>query len=226
MVTMDDPPATARCTDLFLLSTQLPKERRMKRLKSNAAGRSVWLLALIPSLVFPGTLCKSQQGSPLPSTVAESKPLNGDDDRYRIGPSDVISIQVFGKPQLSRDEQVDARGSIKMPLLDEDIRAACRTEDELAAEIARLYREHELLRNPTVYVSVKDYQSQPEAVLGSVNAPGRFILHRSIRLRELLVFFAGGPTAKAGRKVQILSTGTALSCESTTALEKIDPASQ
>src|SRR5262245_3660735 len=133
-------------------SKEFPKERRMKRLKSIAAGRSVWLFVLIPSLVFPGASRMSQHANPLPSTLAESKPVNSDDDRYRIGPSDVISIQVFGKPQLSRDEQVDARGLIKMPLLDEDIRAACRTEDELAAEIARLYREHEFLRNPTVYV--------------------------------------------------------------------------
>ena len=78
-----------------------------------------------------------------------------------------------------------------------------------------MYREHELLRNPAVYVSVKEYQSQPVAVLGSVNTPGRFILHRQIRLRELMVFFAGGPSPKAGRKIQILSTSTAaVSCAS------------
>jgi polysaccharide export outer membrane protein len=101
---------------------------------------------------------------------------------------------------------VDSHGKIRMPLLDEDIQAACMTEDSLGEDIARRYREHELLRNPTVYVSVKEYQSQPVAVLGAVNLPGKFILKRPVRLREMLVFFAGGPNPKAGAKVQILST--------------------
>ena len=152
---------------------------------------------------------------PLSPNLAQPIATN-EDEQYRIGAGDQLSIQVFGKPQLSRDQWVDAHGLIKMPLLEEDIRAACRTESELAQEIARMYRDHELLRNPAVYVSVKEYQSQPVAVLGSVNTPGRFILHRQIRLRELLVFYAGGPSAKAGRRVQILSTSTPSSCASAT----------
>jgi polysaccharide export outer membrane protein len=160
-----------------------------------------------------------QTVSPVPSSTSASdparlQPAKDGDDQYRIGVGDQIGIQVFGKAQLSRDQWVDAHGMIKMPLLEEDIRAACRTENELAQEIARLYRAHELLRNPAVYVSVKEYQSQPVAVFGSVNTPGRFILHRQIRLREMLVFFAGGPSAKAGRKVQILSIGGAAACDS------------
>jgi polysaccharide export outer membrane protein len=69
------------------------------------------------------------------------------------------------------------------------------------------------LKNPVVSVSVKDFQSQPVAVMGSVNSPGRFILRRRVRLRELLVFHAGGPSAKAGRKIQVLATAPANSCE-------------
>src|SRR3954471_950963 len=38
------------------------------------------------------------------------------DDRYRIGPDDVIEIRVFNRPQISRDSvRVDARGMIRMP---------------------------------------------------------------------------------------------------------------
>jgi polysaccharide export outer membrane protein len=93
-----------------------------------------------------------------------------------------------------------------MPLIETEIQAACRTERELAEEIARLYRDAQLLKNPLVYVSVKDYQSQPVAIIGAVNSPGRFQLRRRVRLLELLVFHAGGPSSRAGRKVQILST--------------------
>ncbi len=137
----------------------------------------------------------------VPPTVAISI-----DDQYRIGPGDLIAVQVFNKPQLSRETYVDTRGKIAMPLLEVEIQAACRTEKELSGEIARLYREGEFLKNPVVYVTVKEYQSQPVAVMGAVNSPGRFQLKRRIRLLELLVFQAGGPSAKAGTKVQILST--------------------
>lgn len=150
----------------------------------------------------------------LPTSVVsplDSSPKKAD-DQYHIGAGDELTIQIFGKPQLSRDQYVDVNGMIRMPLLEQDIRAACRTESELAQEISRLYREHELLKNPAVYVSVKDYQSQPVAILGAVNNPGRFVLRRRVHLLEMVVFVAGGANAKAGRKVQILSTSPAVSC--------------
>jgi len=142
-----------------------------------------------------------------PRTIGESE------NEYRIGPGDQLSIQVFNRSQLSREERVDMRGMIRMPLIDGDIRAACRTRNELAEEIARLYRERDLLRNPAVFVSVTQFESQPVAVIGSVNSPGRFSLRRRIRLLELVVFHAGGPSTNAGRKIQVLSTVPQLPCE-------------
>jgi len=144
---------------------------------------------------------------------ARSSAALENDNQYRIGSGDQLTIQVFNRTQLSREERVDMRGMIRMPLIEKDIQAACRTENELAEEIARLYRERDLLKNPTVYVAVKDFQSQPVAVLGAVNSPGKFLLQRRVRLLELVVFHAGGPSAAAGRKVQIVSTVPNALCE-------------
>src|SRR5258707_331124 len=61
-------------------------------------------------------------------------------DLYRIGPSDVLDVRVLNRPQLSRDSvRVDNRGTIHLPMIDDEIRAGCRTESELAAEIATRY---------------------------------------------------------------------------------------
>ncbi len=157
-------------------------------------------------------LAAAQQPAPVIPASATVVATHIDPDQYRIGPGDVVSIQVYNKAQLSRDIPVDTRGRISMPLIETEIQAACRTEKELADEIARLYRDAQLLKNPIVYVSVKDYQSQPVAVIGAVNTPGRFQLRRRVRLLELLVFHAGGPTARAGRKVQVLSTSRPDNC--------------
>ena len=50
------------------------------------------------------------------------------DDRYRIGPGDVLDIRIFNRANLSRDAvRVEGNGMIRMPLIDSEIRAACKT---------------------------------------------------------------------------------------------------
>jgi polysaccharide biosynthesis/export protein len=132
------------------------------------------------------------------------------DERYRIGPNDLLDIKVTNRTVLSRDNvRVDASGVIRMPLIESDIRAACLTEAELAAEIAKLYTKY--LRNPQVDVFVKEYQSQPAMVIGAVNSPGQFKLQRRVRLLELLAL-AGGPDDKAGRHVHVIHSESTSPC--------------
>ncbi|HEV2914554.1 MAG TPA: polysaccharide biosynthesis/export family protein [Pyrinomonadaceae bacterium] len=133
------------------------------------------------------------------------------DDRYRIGPGDVLDIRVFNRPQFSRDAiRVDGRGMIRMPFIEDDLMAACHTEGELAKEIATRYLKYQ--RNPQVDVFIKEYASQPVAVIGAVNAPGRFQLQRRVRLLELLAF-AGGPNIeRSGLNVQVAHAEMASVC--------------
>lgn len=132
------------------------------------------------------------------------------DSRYRIGPGDVLTIQIYNRPQLSREAvRVDGQGNIHMPWIEDEIHVACRTENEVAEEITTRYRP--LLRAPQVGVFIKEYQSQPVAVIGAVNQPGRFQLQRRLRLLELLTY-AGGPSERAGRSVQIIHTAPKLAC--------------
>src|SRR2546423_458237 len=143
------------------------------------------------------------------SAPASTTPLA--DERYRIGPGDVLDIRVFNRPQLSRDAvRVDQNGVIQMPLIEGDIKAACLTEAELAKEIATLYLKYQ--RHPYVNVFVKEYSSTPVAVIGAVEKPGRFQLQRRVRLLELLAF-AGGQTEKAGGRIQLARTGGLNTCE-------------
>jgi polysaccharide export outer membrane protein len=133
-----------------------------------------------------------------------------DDTRYRIGPGDVLSIIVRKAPELSMEAvRVDQRGMIGIPMIDEAVPAACKTESELASHIAKLYLEYK--NNPSVEVFVKEFQSQPVAVIGAVDKPGQFRLQRQVRLLELLTF-AGGPTDKAGRVIDVIHGGAPNIC--------------
>ena len=135
-------------------------------------------------------------------------------DAYRIGWGDVLEVRVFNRPQLSRDAvRVDNRGLIRMPMIDAEIRAVCRTESELASEIANLYLP--LQRHPQVDVFIKEYSSRPVAVVGAVDKPGQFQLQRSARLLEL-ISLAGGPTDRAGLRVFVAHADQAASCEEPT----------
>jgi polysaccharide export outer membrane protein len=138
------------------------------------------------------------------------------DERYRIGPGDVLDIKVFNKPQFNREGvKVDPRGMIRIPLVKEEIKAACNTEDELAARVTTELKEY--VKEPEVIVQIKDYQSEPVAVLGSVRTPSRFQLQRRVRLLELLTF-VNGPADNAGRTVQVVHTGSSSVCEASTAV--------
>lgn len=138
----------------------------------------------------------------MPPGGADASGQGVSDGGHRIGAGDVLNVQIYNRPQLSREAvRVDGRGMISMPWIDDEIRVACRTEAEVAGEITTRYRR--LLRNPQVGVFIKEYQSQPVAVIGAVNQPGRFQLQRRVRLLELLTF-AGGPAERAGRSVQII----------------------
>jgi|SRR5579859_4198244 len=144
-------------------------------------------------------------------TQAQANSNSVPDERYRIGSGDVLEIRVFERPQLSRESmRVDGSGRIRMPLIQEELVAACQTEFGLAGEIAARYRTY--LKNPQIEVFVKEFNSEPVAVIGAVNKPGNFQLQRRVRLRELLTL-AGGPSVDAGESIQVIHDDANLPCD-------------
>jgi polysaccharide export outer membrane protein len=159
------------------------------------------------SLTVVALIAAAEAQTPVSSIPSSSASVTSftEDTRYRIGPGDVLTIIVRKAPELSMDAvRVDQRGMIRIPMIDEGVPAACKTESELAAEIKTLYLEYKT--NPNVEVFVKDFQSQPVAVIGAVEKPGRFQLQRQFRLLEL-ISFAGGHTDKAGRVINVIHAG-------------------
>lgn len=138
-------------------------------------------------------------------TRAQSAPSSASlqsTERYRIGAGDVLDIRVYNRPQLSRDAvRVEGNGMIRMPLIEGEIQAACKTEGELAKEISTRYARY--YRNLPVDVFIKEYHAREVALIGAVNEQGRYQMQRHIRLLELLTF-AKGPSDKAGQTINIV----------------------
>lgn len=152
---------------------------------------------------------ESNTAGPAPASTAVTVAADGD-NRYRIGPGDVLDIRILNRPNLSRESvRVEGNGMIRMPLIDSEIMAACKTEGELAKEIAEKYTK--FYRNPQVDVFIKEYKSKQVAIIGAVNEQSRFELQRRVRLLELLTY-AKGPSPKAGQIINIVHSPPMLSC--------------
>lgn len=170
-------------------------------------GRTIYWLALLIVMT-----CGVAGGQEVTTLQAETtRPVV---DNYRIGPGDIIDIIVSQNETLSRSGvRVNQKGTIQIPMFDQDIQAACLTERELADFIRDKYRKY--LVSPFVNVAVKEFNSSPVALIGAVNSPGRFQLQRPIRLLELLTF-VNGPSPLAGRTLEIIRSTSTPYCEDST----------
>lgn len=145
-------------------------------------------------------------------------------ENYKIGPGDVIDVVIGKNETLSRTGlRVSNLGTIQLSMIEADVAAACLTERELADAIKEKYRKY--LIDPNVNVSVREFNSNPVAVIGAVNAPGRFQLQRTIRLVELLTF-VNGPSANAGRTAEIIRSTRRPYCNESQLVTPVDGAEE
>src|SRR5207245_431667 len=113
---------------------------------------------VIVSCVFALTVCLSDSAqttnvpvnAPAPASTPPDALVAGataQNDRYRIGFQDVLDIQVFRHPDLSQRVPVSPNGTIVLFRLERPVVAVCKTERELATDIANAYKE-KYLRDP------------------------------------------------------------------------------
>ena len=123
-----------------------------------------------------------------------------------IGSGDLIHIEVFDVPELSRDLRVSERGEITYPLIPGKIPASGLTSYQLEQKVAQLLIENGLVSHPQVSVFVKEQYSQPVSLVGAVQRPMVYQIIRPTTLLELLAQ-AGGVTDEAGSVVIVTRMG-------------------
>jgi polysaccharide biosynthesis/export protein len=121
---------------------------------------------------------------------------------YVIGTGDLIGIEVFDIPELTRDVRVNETGYISLPLLPAKIQVAGLTSFQLQDKIAELLQANGLVSSPQVTVSLKEQRSQPVTVIGAVKAPTVIQAVRQTTLVQALSQ-AGGISDDAGNLVLV-----------------------
>lgn len=127
---------------------------------------------------------------------------------YVIGAEDVLEIEVFNVPELTKVVRVSNDGTITLPLLG-PMQAAGLTTHQLRRQLEEKYGET-YLENPQVTVSVREFHAQPVSVIGAVERPGLYQVTGPRTLIEVLSM-AGGlakrSSAPAGRSLLVTRKG-------------------
>jgi polysaccharide export outer membrane protein len=121
---------------------------------------------------------------------------------FRVGPKDVLQIDVYGVDSLRNLEvTISEVGKMTLPLLGEvDVNGL--TKSEVEQKLVRLLSES-ILRNPQVTVLIKQYQSKVVYLIGAVQKPGIYPLLSRQTLLEIIVA-AGGPAINAGLEIIVV----------------------
>jgi polysaccharide biosynthesis/export protein len=119
---------------------------------------------------------------------------------YVIGTGDLISVQVFDVPEISRELRVSQTGTIGIPLIPVRLHVSGLTEVQAERKIQEVLESDGLVSHPEVTVTVKEKKNRPITVVGAVAHPMVYEADRQVRLIDVLAA-AGGINGDAGDHV-------------------------
>ena len=156
------------------------------------------------ALLLCASLAAAQQTSNQKTdSLSKSAAPAAVDADYRIGPQDVLRIDVWKEPEITRTIPVRPDGKISLPLLN-DVQASGLTAMELAASLRESFSKY--LTNPQVTVTVNEVNSRRVYVTGEVTHQGAFPLLPNMTVLQALTS-AGGFTQFAKLKgIYVLRT--------------------
>ena len=120
---------------------------------------------------------------------------------YRIGPEDVLHIDVWNNEELTGDVTVRPDGKISLPLI-QDVQAEGRTSAELAGRIRDKLLAY--IKNPNVSVIVKEINAPKFSVLGYVANPGTYPLRGDLTVLQALSQAGGFTPFASPKKIKVI----------------------
>jgi polysaccharide export outer membrane protein len=162
----------------------------------------VVLCAAIGTILAAGGLqaqeaAKSAPAQPRPAAQAAATT----DASYKIGPQDVLRVDVWKETEISRSVPVRPDGKISLPLLN-DVQAAGLTAMELANTITEGLKK--FINNPQVTVTVTEINSRRVYVTGEVTRPGAYPLLPNMTALQALTSAGGFTQFSNPKKIYVL----------------------
>lgn len=152
----------------------------------------------------PGTsMAKGPDNAPAEDDAKPSVAAATTDPAYVIGPEDVLDINVWKEPDMTRVVPVRPDGKISLPLIN-DVQAAGSTPQQLADAVKEKLRK--FLTDPQVTVIVTAINSQRVYVMGEVLRAGAFPLIPGMTVLQALANAGGFTTFADVKKIHVLRT--------------------
>jgi len=158
------------------------------------------LATLFAGAAMAGLLggCATQVLPEAPSKAAQPDYL------YKIGPGDVLQINVWRHPELSANLPVRPDGKITSPLI-EDMIAIGRTPAELSREIEDKLKKY--IRDPNVTIAVTSFVGNTSAqvrVVGQAAKPAAINYKQGMTLLDVMISVGGITEMAAGNRAVLI----------------------
>jgi len=157
-----------------------------------------WCSALCMVSVSIGTLAAAQDTTARNTASAAIRPADtasdhgtipqSHDDAYVIGVDDVLAINVWKEPEVSKTVPVRSDGKISLPLAGE-VQASGMTPRQLELDLSRRLASY--ISQPEVTVIVEEIKSQKFNILGQVAKPGAYPIANNPTVLDAIAL-AGG----------------------------------
>ncbi|WML85054.1 polysaccharide biosynthesis/export family protein [Thiothrix subterranea] len=171
--------------------------------------KTTWklLLPILAMLTLAACSGNVPQHTALPgSTLSTEASLpTGTSGSDRIAPQDLLVIDVFKVPDLSKEVRVDDNGNITLALIG-TVRAQGLSASQLEKQIAaRLEKDY--MHNPQVNVMVRESTASRVTVSGAVNRPGVYPLAGDTTVTQAIALAEGLSRLAVKDKVTVFRNG-------------------
>jgi polysaccharide export outer membrane protein len=136
------------------------------------------------------------------AAISAAKPH---DNTFVIGNDDVLAINVWKEPDISRSIPVRSDGKISLPLVGE-VQAAGLTPLRLESDIAIRLKNY--ISEPEVTVIVQQVNSQKFNILGQVERPGSYVIANSPTVLDAIALAGGFRDFAKKKSVYVLRQGS------------------
>ncbi len=157
-------------------------------------------------LVAQSSVSTNTNTSSPAATSAESSPSTAKphDSSFVIGNDDVLAINVWKEPDISRSIPVRSDGKISLPLVGE-VQASGLTPLALERDIAVRLKNY--IAEPEVTVMVQQVNSQKFNILGQMVRPGSYVIANSPTVLDAIALAGGFRDFAKKKSMYVLRQG-------------------
>jgi len=165
------------------------------------------VLMLVPASLYPQSgsgadaSAANSSAKTAPAAPTAAKPH---DATFIIGNDDVLAINVWKEPDISRSIPVRSDGKISLPLVGE-VQAAGQTPAALEKDIASKLKSY--ISEPEVTVMVQQVNSQKFNILGQVVRPGAYVIANSPTVLDAIALAGGFRDFAKQKSIYVLRQG-------------------